>query len=169
MKSLEYVKNRIASGKTDFTDIKWSGDFIEVDLKGIFKNQFNVDFPDAGAIAQHDDILIAEIIYDPDADFNYFATSQRIHDGTLLFVYETFADLINKVLMCGTYNKEVIENLQLPKDNPEFYKKHHLKYTIGDIVWGTEMGGDYVPKDKLWMRERTTAMLPIKFEVVDNS
>lgn len=168
MRSLDFVKERIASGKTALTDIKWSRDFIEVDFKLIYKNLFGVDFPNKGTSLKHEDILVAEFIYDPNADFNYFATSKRIHDGTLLFVYKTFADLYNSVFTCCTYNKEVIEKLKMHEKNPNFYKKYHFKYTVGDIVCGTEIDGDYVPKDKKWMRERTTAMLPIKFEIVEN-
>lgn len=166
MKSLEYIKNRIATGETGLTNIDFD-DLSETSFKDIFKQMYQHDFPDCNKveIKMKDGTIISEIIYDPDAEFNYFSMERSTHDGTFFFIGETINNLLMKVFRCGTYNKAVLDEVP---DSDEYFNTHHFKYTIGDIVLGTEYDGDFVPEDKKWMRERTTAMLPIKFEVVSN-
>lgn len=171
MKSLEYIKQTIASGRTGLTNVDWE-DLSETSFKDAFKQMYQHDFPECNRIetrtSKDGGDLIAEFIYDPDVDYNYFSMERSTHDGTFLFIGETITKLLHKVFMCGTYNKEVMDGIPSPMEDENFFKMHHLKYTVGDIVLGTEFDGDFVPEDKKWMRERTTAMLPIKFEVVSN-
>lgn len=98
--------------------------------------------------------ITAEIHYDPDADFDYFTSVSSINDGTLCFYFQDLANCIGKVIGILTYAKW--------KKPPK--AGDHIKYTIGNYIVLDECGGDYVPKDKPWMKTRTTIMLPVKYE-----
>lgn len=164
VKSLDFVTERIKSGSTGLTDIKFD-QITELYFRDMFKTIFEQEFPeDNKVMIESDNKLIAEVIYDPNADFNYFSMTRCIHDGTLSFVIQLIEELLTKVFGCKTYNQEVLPNAQ---DFDIFIQTHYIKYTIGDIVLGVEHDGDFIFEDKEWMHERTTAMLPIKFEVIE--
>lgn len=169
MNSLKYIIKRIESGETSLSDIRWDK-LGKMNFKDAFYLTYHSDFSECNKseVKTPGGDLIAEFIYNPDTEYNYFATERSTHDGTFLFIGETIKRLVQKLFSCGTYNKNVMKNIPAPEEDPDFYNTHHLKYTFGDVVLGTEFDGDFVPKDKKWMRERTTAMLPIKFEVVGN-
>lgn len=96
--------------------------------------------------------LHVDIEFDEDADFDYFVCSSLIHDGTLLFVTNAVSDCIMKVGLAQTY------------DSRKGPHKSHVKYTVGNFVVLNEYDKDFAPPDKPWMNERTTVLLPIKYE-----
>jgi len=166
MKSFEYIVGRIRNGDTNLPkDIHCT--FFSYNFDEVFNKMSDNKFPESNNfnIQTEDGNVLAEVIYDPDADFNYFATERMVHDGTLLFIGETAQKVVEKVLKCNTYNKNIIDESQLDDD---FFNTHHFKYRVGDVIMAEEHNGDFVPTGKPWMKDRTTAMLPIKFEVVDN-
>ena len=109
--------------------------------------------------------MLSEVYYDSNADFNYFSMNRNCNDGTLIFDMEAMQQVLMKVLSCQTYNKAVL--VEVP-DDMEFFNTHHFKYTVGDIVLCQEYSNEFGTKEKPWIKRRTTALLPIKFEVVEN-
>ena len=78
--------------------------------------------------------------------------SSLIHDGTLLFVSNAISDCIKNVVRAQTY------------DSRKGPHKSHVKYTLGNLVVLNEYNKDFASPDKPWMIERTTVLLPIKYE-----
>ena len=96
-----------------------------------------------------------EITYDPDADFQYYTNSVSTHDGTLMFVLENMERCLAKVLNGKTY--------YIPAGVPKNFNGAVIQYTIGNFVVCNEYGEQFAPKDKPWMTEMTTVLLPIKY------
>ena len=95
------------------------------------------------------------MVIDPDADFEYFTSSSSIHDGTLLFIKECADNCVCKIVSGQTYNKKIGP----PKDGDTVH------YTVGNLVVLSEYDMDetkFATKDKRWLHERTTVLLPIK-------
>lgn len=101
-----------------------------------------------------------KIIYDPDADFDYFTHARCRNDGTLLFAYENILNIFYKLICRGTACIT-----KIPDDFRDNYKKYNFIYTIGNIVTTTEHSKEFSTEEKPWMLQRDTAMLPIKFDV----
>ena len=167
MKSLNYIKQRIAEGNTDLSDCNYES-MIEVNTVDIFEKTYNSRCleKECGVHFQtKDGKVISKAYYDPEADFNYFTMSRNCNDGTLIFDMEAMQDVILKVLSCQTYNKAVLSEVP----DMDFFNTHHFKYTVGDIVLCQEYGDEFDTEEKSWMKRRTTALLPIKFEVVEEN
>lgn len=92
-----------------------------------------------------------KILFDCDAEFDYFTSESIIHDGTLAFITEAMNRCAQRVCRCETYYKD---SQPASRDN--------IEYTVGNFVILNEYDGDFVQSDKPWMRERTTVLLPIK-------
>lgn len=164
MKSLEYVKQRIAEGNTGLSDCNYES-MIEYSPVDIFEEIYGKGSWGNGIGIGSENNKIADIYYDPDAEFNYFTMNRNTNDGTLLFDFEAMKNVLDNVLSCSTYNKTVMA--EVPNDR-EYINTHHYKYTIGDIVLCQEYGDKFATEEKPWMRRRTTALMPIKFEIVEN-
>ena len=164
MKSLEYVKQRIAKGHTDLSNCKYES-MVEYSPVDIFEKVYKSRALETGVTVGTSDHQVANICYDPKVDFNYFSMSRNTNDGTLLFDFEAMQDVLCKVLSCQTYNKAVLTEIP---DDEEYFNTHHFKYTIGDIVLCQEYGDEFATEEKPWMKRRTTALLPIKFEVIED-
>lgn len=98
--------------------------------------------------------------WDPNADFEYFASECFTCDGTLLFLYESCVRLLFKVLNCETHYK--------PKQDQIFRNGAKITYVIGNYVVLSEFDEDrtrFTPPDKPWCRERYTVLLPIQMIV----
>lgn len=93
-----------------------------------------------------------KIEIDPDADFDYFSSDSFLCDGTMIFLAESLEKMIKKIVSVMTYNK----NLGKPTNGCT------VNYTIGNAVILSEFDGDWIPKSKPWLRERTTVLLPLK-------
>lgn len=96
-----------------------------------------------------------ELVFDPNAELEYFTSNTCIHDGTLLFIQELMEECVKNVAYCATYNK----NGRKPESGDT------IKYTVGNFVVLNEYDGEFVPSVHPWLRERTTVLLPIKMEV----
>lgn len=156
--SLGYIKSRIASGNTGLSDLKFDSMF-ELDTTSLINNANTL----VGGldVKSNDGILIAKIHYDDNADFNYFSMSRCICDGTYLFAVDTAREVLLRVLTCQTYNVDILQEPVL-----KTFNDYYMRYTIGNIIVCTEHSDEFAPKDKKWMRERVTALLPIKFELI---
>lgn len=163
MNSLQYIKQRISEGTTNLSDCNYETmeAFNTID---IFERICNSRSLENGITIGTDNNKIAEIFYNPDAEFNYFTMSRNSNDGTLLFDLEAMQDVLSKVLYCQTYNNAVLSEIP---DNQEFFDTHCFKYTIGDIVLCQEYyDSKFATDEKPWLTRRTTALLPIKFEII---
>ena len=164
MKSLDYIKQRISDGTTGLTDCNYES-MTEVNTVDIYEKIYDARNLEHGLTLKSiiDERKCAEVYYDPNADFNYFTMCRNSNDGTLMFDLEAMKYVLTKVLACQMYNKAVISE---PVDM-DFFNTHYFKYTVGDIVLCQEYSEEFSTKEKPWMMRRSTALLPIKFEVLE--
>ena len=99
-----------------------------------------------------------KIIYNPDAEYDYFTMQSCSSDGTYAHLYELMEICVENIINLKTYFK----NVKVPKD----LSGHTIIYTIGDFVLASEIDREeFKTEDKPWLDCRFTAMLPIKFEI----
>ena len=153
MKSREYIERALAEGRAEFE----YDEVLELNTLEVMKHMINerANLEQGVSLFNNDNCFAGEVKYDPNVDFNYFATTSSIHDGTLLFMLETAADVLNKVFKLQTCNKRIIKPELV---NEKLFDKYYFSYTIGDIViFCDDSLGDG--------KEKTIATLPIKFNV----
>lgn len=146
---------KMASDKTrsGYADMDWTA-AQEQDSRDIFRRYIGA----ATKVILSDKDgreLVLNLEYNEDGDFDYFTSTQLVHDGTLLFVAECFEKLVRKILYAETYFK--------PKGSHSFGDT--VKYTIGNFVYLNEHGDDF--GGEKWMKTRTTVLLPLKYEKID--
>lgn len=163
-KSLEFVKERIASGQCNGMENNKYESMIEQDIRELFtvvnytKNgTILVDVPYLKGDKPYFNVIIK---HDPDADFEYFTMQRCNCDGTFVFFQDLMGECIDKMIHLKTCNV----NKEIPKD----LTGYSIIYTVGDFVLAEEFGDEFATKEKPWMHSRFTAMLPIKFDVVRN-
>lgn len=156
-KSLEFCM-AIASDpqRSGYAGRDWSKS-IEMDSVGFFDRFLNGERNlTMTGTDECDDIHVdISLLFDKDANFDYFTSCSYTHDGTLLFITEMMSKLVEKVCCAITYNK----TLRAPKSGDT------VEYTVGNFVILNEYGEQFAPEDKPWMRERTTVLLPLKMEI----
>lgn len=103
----------------------------------------------------HEISLDIDLVFNDNAEFEYFTTMSCVHDGTLLFIQRLMEACVWKVCRADTYNKRLTK----PKNGDR------IKYTIGNFVILNEYDKKFAPEDKPWMQERTIVLLPLKFEI----
>ena len=160
-KSLEFVKERIASGQCNGMENNKYTSMIEQDIRELFNV---VNYTKDGTILADVPYLKRDKPYfnvvikrDPDADFEYFTMQRCNCDGTFIFFQDLMNECINKMLNLKTCNV----NKEIPKD----LTGYSIVYTVGDFVLAEEFCNEFSTKEKPWMKSRFTAMLPIKFDV----
>ena len=163
-KSLEFVKERIASGQCNGMENNKYESMSEQDIRELFTV---IDCTKDGTILADVSYLKGDKPYfnviikrDPDADFEYFTMQRCNCDGTFVFFQDLMNECVNKMLNLKTCNV----NKEIPKD----LTGYSVIYTVGDFVLAEEFGDEFATKEKPWMQSRFTAMLPIKFDVVRN-
>ena len=97
-----------------------------------------------------------EISFDPNAEFDYCSSSSMLSDGTLLNTYCTISEIFKRVIGGETCYKPKVS---------EFSIGDTIRYTIGNIILSVEHG-DFGTKEKPWLRERISVMIPIKYDVI---
>ena len=161
-KSLEFVKERIASGQCNGMENNKYESMVEQDIRELFNV---VNYTKNGTILADVSYLKGDKPYfnviikrDPSADFEYFTIQRCNCDGTFVFFQDLMNECINKMLNLKTcnVNKEIPKNLT----------GYSIVYTVGDFVLAEEFSDEFATKEKPWMESRFTAMLPIKFDVV---
>lgn len=168
-KSLDFVRNRIASGVCNGMENNKYESMQQLDLLDVLKNYHNnITFDGKNVYTRFLNITTVtgsagdieiQVKYDPDAEFEYFTMERCRCDGTLFFFYELVAKVLSKVFTLGTYNKK-----KVPSDynnNPFAYK---VKYTIGNLIATIEHGNDFATKEKPWLLDRFSIMLPIAMD-----
>ena len=164
-KSLELIKERIRSGGTngmennkyDWIEEKTPFEVLKESLKLAIKDSilcsqtFEYNILNKGTFK-------VKIIYNPDAEYDYFTMQRCSSDGTYAHLYELMEICVENIINLKTYFK----NVTLPKD----LSGHTLIYTIGNFVLTSETDKEkFKTEDKPWLDCRFTAMLPIKFEI----
>lgn len=99
-----------------------------------------------------------EIVFDKNADFEYFTSDSCTHDGTYYFVMECMYNCAKNVVTGSTYSTSKKE----PFDGCK------IKYTIGNFVVLNEFDDKFRTDEKPWLQERTTVLLPLKYEVLND-
>lgn len=170
MKSLGYIRQRIKEGNTGLTDCNYEN-MTEVNTLDVLSKMYNSEFnpeklKDGVTICRGDNKeKIAEVYYNPNTEFNYFSMSRCTDDGSLYFDLEMAVNVLHKVMSCQTYNKAILPEAPVDK---KYFETHYLKYTVGDIILCHEYDNkEFATKEKPWLKRRTTALLPIKFEVIN--
>ena len=163
-KSLEFVKERIASGQCNGMENNKYESMIEQDIRELFTV---VNYTKNGTILADVPYLKGDkpyfnviIKHDPDADFEYFTMQRCNCDGKFVFFQDLMGECIDKMIHLKTCNV----NKEIPKD----LTGYSIIYTVGDFVLAEEFGKEFATEEKPWMQSRFTAMLPIKFDVVRN-
>ena len=162
MKSLDFCKQILTNPKrSNFTDRNWdkckvvpSINIFDRYLKG-HRNLLLKGTNDNGIKTE----VAIRLEFNSDTDFEYFTSSTSIHDGTLLFIEENFKECVYKLCQGQSY--------YLPTNKPP-KNRCRIVYTIGDFIMLNEYDEDgtlFVPKEKPYLRERTTILLPLKTRV----
>lgn len=158
-RSMDFCKKRAKkNGFTFLPDAK----FTETDSCEILKNMLTDPSKDISSISEaglkiHNNVTV---IYNPEANFDYFTNYQSRNDGTLLFTIEAMQQVLLNVMNIKTYC-----TTKVPDDFVENFESYNVTYTIGNIISVCEHSEKFGTKEKPWMMQRDTAMLPIKFEV----
>lgn len=157
-KSLEYVKRRIEEGNCQNMSPE---EFVNMSVMPLnsFWNKLSVGETIILAITKDKSEVIADLTYNPDADFDYFTTESCVCDGTLVFMTELIEKLLKKIGSLNTYYVPAFEGI--PEEEFCNYKLH---YEVGDFIMNSHII-EPPNKDKPWMCDRFTVMLPIKFTV----
>ena len=162
-KSIDFCKKRAAENNFNFLpDAKYK----EVKPYEILKIMLNDPEKDISGFLT-DGLKVADnvkVIYDPEADFDYFTNFQCRNDGTLLFTVQAQQHVLLKVITLETYCIS-----KAPQDFVDNFNNYNVTYTIGNIVSVCEHSLDFGTEEKPWMTQRDTALLPIKFDVEKRS
>lgn len=157
--SINFCKQRAEENSFNFLpDAK----FTETNPYEVLKIMLTDPSKDISSILK-DGLKIADnvkVIYNPEADFDYFTNYQCRNDGTLLFTLQAHQEVLLNVMNLKTYCTS-----KVPDDFVENFRNYDVTYTIGNIVSVREHSNEFGTKEKPWMTQRDTAMLPIKFEV----
>lgn len=156
-KSLEYIKKRIEEGNCCDMSMEEFQDMYEIPFKSYFLEGCG-DYMII-ALRKDNDEVLADVIYEPDADYNYFITETCVCDGTLMFMKDLMTRILQKIGQLKTCYVPAIA--EITEDNCNNYNVH---YYVGDFV-----ANSYIveppDKDKPWMRDKFTVMLPVKFTI----
>ena len=168
MKSIEFVKKRIAYGKANvplqdnahFYTTKFSS-YVNMFCSQELIEKFELSNSIQLALPSKDlkDYVPIYITYDEDAYFEYFTMERCVCDGTLSFMTDLMKDCFNKVVGFQTCNVT-----KIPSDFQENPFKYEISYTVGNFVCCEEFG-DFGTEEKPWIQSRFTVMLPIKFDI----
>jgi len=113
------------------------------------------------AVRKDNDDILADLTYSPDAEFNYFITESCVCDGTLMFMNKLMTNILKKIGQLQTCYAPAFEGISQEEINNGNYMIH---YEVGDFVVNScIIEPPY--KDKLWMCDRFTVMLPVKFTI----
>ena len=169
-KSLDWCKKRIERKDNANIDVLNDATWSEIKLKDSiianeegFKNLINGSKMRTYIACENSDdkIEIGKLIYNPDAEFDYFSMERCRSDGTLLFAIEQQTELISKIILLKTVFAPKAPDIT----SVEQLKDYRFKYTIGDFVFIDEYSKDFGTEEKPWLMSRFTTLLPIRFDV----
>lgn len=156
-KSLEYIRKRIEEGNCRNMSVEEFKDMHIIP----FKSCFSEDGAYMVLASKKDGDILADLSYSPNAKFNYFITESCICDGTLAFMYELIDGILQKIKRLQTCYTPAFNEIKQEEFNNGNYVIH---YEVGDFVINAHIV-EPPYKDKLWMCDRFTVMLPVKFTI----
>ena len=164
-KSLDFVKQRISSGQCHGMENNEYKSMIEQNTQEMFNDfGFFVNGETQKIVKcktqKWDFIFNIVVQYDPNANFDYFTMLRCTCDGTFAFFRDLMAGCLNRIISFNTYG--------INKGYPKDFNGKFVVYTVGDFVLAEEFGERFATPEKPWVQSRLTAMLPIKFDVVDD-
>lgn len=137
----------------EFTEIKTSpNDNGELSIKsGAIIRGKNVEF----------DIVIKKI---EGNDFNFFASDGNYSDGTLLFLWESVYNVIERVITGCTFplNQYTLDQVLDALESGEYT----VLYDVGDIIYDMQPVDKSPDEEKPWCKELSGAFLPIKYSLI---
>ena len=155
-KSLEYVRKRIKEGNCRNMSVEEFKDMYSIPFKSCLLEDYMIL-----AVKKDNNDILADLTYSPDAEFNYFITESCVCDGTLMFMKELMMNILKKIRQLQTCYAPALEGFSQEEINNGSYMFH---YEVGDFV-----ANSYIieppNKNKPWMCDRFTVMLPIKFTI----
>lgn len=156
-KSLEYIKKRIEEGNCYNMSMEEFQDMYEIPFKSCFLEGHG-DYMII-AVRKDSDKVLADLTYEPDAEFNYFITETCVCDGTLMFMINLMTRILQKIGQLKTGYAPAIAEI-----TEDSFNDYNLHYYVGDFV-----ANSYIveppDKDKPWMCDKFTVMLPVKFTI----
>ena len=162
-KSLDFcVSTASDPERSSFYDRKWD-DAKELASEYIFDAYIDKEhnLTMTGTNSNGEDIRVnVTLVFNPDADFQYFTSESCLHDGTLLHSVSLLEKCVSKVCCIGTFYKPLGE----PHDGMT------VNIEVGNFVVLNEYdeyGNLFAPEDKKWMRERTTVLLPLHMDYIE--
>lgn len=170
-KSVEFIKNRINAGiicyKISESDLYDSETTKILSTKECFENFTKTKIGERYIVPnciEHlgiYDILTAgmpvTVIYNPDTEFDYAVCTSSIHDGTLAFTIDTIREVLLRIYLGGTFNKDAAPDNFI---KTEYWKNHEIIYECGDIILVSKYDDT---------RETDYVMIPVKWkcEIID--
>lgn len=97
-----------------------------------------------------------EIVFDSNAEFDYCASNSMLSDGTLLNTYCAISEIFKRIICGETCFKLKADEVSIGDT---------VRYTIGNIILSVEHG-NFGTKEKPWLSERISVMIPIKYDVI---
>lgn len=171
-KSVDFVKSRIDSGHCNGLENNEYLAFSEIALEKCTPNLVASDtlekffktkelHYDVKLIVDSREIPIdVNVIYDPNADFEYFTMERCCCDGAIMYYIDLAEKVLSKVLHLKTCNKN-----KIPSDWKDI-NACQFTYTIGNFVLADEHGDEFATEEKPWMKSRFNVFLPIKFDFI---
>lgn len=174
-KSIEFIRNRIANGYAgnmehlladDVTmsyyenPIKWLYEFGKLKSEKVSITQDSLQINTNMIIDSKTYEVLIEIVYNENEAFEYFTKESCVCDGTF-FYSELSMKILEKIIQLRTWNQDKMIDTKCVDE----HKKLHFKYTIGDFVYTSEIDKNLGTKDKPWLTNRQTVMLPIKCDL----
>lgn len=139
--------------------------YIENFLKQ-YNKYFRYKISDDGFVINHDfnddtgnwsaDV---EYRYNPNNDFNSFASSASTHDGTLMFVYDNITDCVHDLIYLLT--REFGEKINSP-----IAQGDKTEVIFGDMAFANANKPEFGTKEKPWRTQRTIIVIPTKINIV---
>lgn len=158
-KSLEYVRKRIEEGNCNNMSVEEFKDMYAIPFKSYFLEGRGDHM--IIALRKDSDDILADLTYSPDAEFNYFITESCVCDGTLMFMSELATNILKKIGQLQTCYAPALKGIPQEEFNNGNYMIH---YEVGDFIANScIIEPPY--KDKPWMCDRFTVMLPVKFTI----
>ena len=158
-KSLEYVRKRIEEGNCRNMPVEEFKDMYAIPFKSYFLEGRGDHM--ILAVKKDSEDVLADLTYSPNAEFNYFITESCVCDGTLMFMNGLMTNILKKIEQLQTCYAPALEGISQEEFNNGNYMIH---YEVGDFIANSCII-DPPDKDKLWMRDRFTVMLPVKFTI----
>lgn len=159
-KSLEYIRNRIEQGNCVDMPVEEFKNMYVVPFKSYFKEcvSDNIFFT-----IEKDGCVYADLTYSPNAEFNYFITESCTGDSSHIFMRDLMGNILNKIAKLQTgYSPALKDISQKELDNGDYI----FHYEVGDFI-ANSYTIEPPDKDKPWMHERFTVMLPVKVTLKD--